>query len=180
MKKLKIIYLAAGRALHPDYDIIYQDIDGSRDLSGNMLFTDLNFYDVIIATPPCNFWSRARGNKLSDFSLKTMHLLPCIITKLLLLNKPFIVENVSNIKRFSEYDLFSFNCFQYKIGRHFYFTNVCLDNFINELISLQRQDFKYGGKVIKYDDMNSLYHQGGYNVYVVIEKFLQVVTNEAF
>lgn len=175
---MKYIYLGAGRAYHASYNIIYQDINGLRDLAGDMLFCELENYDAIIATPPCNFWSRARGNKISDFSLKTMHLLPCIITKLILLNKPFIVENVSNIKRFKEYNLLQFKCYQYKIGRHYYFTNVCLDNYINELIALQRQDFKYGGKVIKYEDMSDLYHQGGYNVFIVIEKFLEVVNKK--
>ena len=53
----KGIYLGACRAYHPGYDITYQDIDGKRDLGGDMLDVDLNQYDYIIATPPCNWWS---------------------------------------------------------------------------------------------------------------------------
>lgn len=36
------IYLGACRAYHPGYDITYQDIDGKRDLGGDMLDVDLS------------------------------------------------------------------------------------------------------------------------------------------
>lgn len=37
----------------------------------------------------------------------------------------------------------------------------------------QRQDFKNGGYVIKYEDMKNKAHQGGYNVHNVIQQFLK-------
>lgn len=172
---MKGIYLGAGKAYHPNYDIVYQDINGKRDIGGDMLEVDLSSYDYIIATPPCNFWSRARGKRCSQYSLDTKHLLPDIINKLIKLGKPFIVENVKNDKRMYENNILPrFDCYIYYINRHIYFTNVKLD--INNIE--QRQDFKYGGKVIKYDDMNNQYHQGGYNVYNVIERFLETITEE--
>lgn len=76
---MKVIYLGAYEALHPEFDIVYQDINGKRDLDGDMLDIDLTNYDFIIATPPCNFWSIARGNRCSQYSLDTKHLLPEII-----------------------------------------------------------------------------------------------------
>ena len=170
----KIIYLGAGQAKHNEYDIVYQDINGKRDLAGDMLDVDLTNYDVIIATPPCNFWSRARGNRCSQYSLDTKHLLPDIIDKCVKLNKPFIIENTKNDKRMEEHHIIPrTDCFYFKLNRHIYFTNILFDYSNLE----QRQDFKYGGKVIKYDDMDNLYHQGGYNVHNVIGKFLQEVTN---
>lgn len=52
---MKGIYLASFTALHPNYDIIYQDINGKRDLGGDMMdiirSKELGNYDFIIATP---------------------------------------------------------------------------------------------------------------------------------
>ena len=176
-KMKKGIYLAAGAAYHKNYNIIYQDLLVKRDIGGNMLDIDLNDYDFIIATPPCNFWSRARGNKISNYSLETKHLLPDIIDKLIKLNKPFIVENVKNDKRMLEHNILPRkDCKIYYLNRHIYFTNVELDLSNIE----QRQDFKYGGKVIKYDDMETKYHQGGFNVYNVIECFLKEVNRSKY
>lgn len=166
------IYLGAYKALHPNYNLVYQDINGKRDLGGDMLDVDLSSYDFIIATPPCNFWSIARGNRCSQYSLDTKHLLPAIIVKLMKLNKPFIVENVINKKRMQPYGLFDVDCKIYFIGRHTYWTNIDLGD-ISEIE--QRQDFKYGGYVIQYDDMKNQDHQGGFNVYNVIERFLERV-----
>lgn len=169
------IYLAAFKALHPKYNIIYQDINGKRDIGGDMLNIDLSLFDFIIATPPCNYWSRARGNKISLYSLQTKHLLPEILKKLENQDKPFIVENVCNIKRFKEENiLLNRNCNIYIINRHVYFTNIILD--INGI--KQRQDFINHGYVIQYDDMLNKDHQGGFNVFNVIERFLQTVHHE--
>lgn len=173
--KMKGVYLAAFKAMHPDYDIVYQDINGKRDIGGDMMEVDLTPYDFIIATPPCNFWSIARGNRCSQYSLDTKHLLPDIINKLIHLGKPFIVENVKNIKRYKENGILPRNdCNVFIIGRHIYFTNV----YFSTLDIPQRQDFKYGGKVIQYEDMNNKDHQGGFNVYNVIERFLKVIHND--
>lgn len=180
---MKGIYLGAFRANHPNYNIDYQDINGKRDIGGDMLEIDLSNYDYIIATPPCNYWSVARGNRCSQYSLDTKHLLPDIINKLIKLNLerkqelriPFIVENVKNKKRFMENGILPEDrCYVKVIGRHTYWTNINFDEANIE----QRQDFKHHGKVIKYDDMKDLSHQGGYNVYNVIERFLETIHKE--
>lgn len=145
-----------------------------------MMDINLTPYDVIIATPPCNFWSIARGNRCSPYSLDTKHLLPDIILKLAKTNKPYVVENVINKKRFREEGIYEVTaqvrCFIYYIGRHTYFTNIQLT--AKEILDLQaqnRQDFTYGGHTIKYEDMQNKKHQGGYNVHLVIDYFLNKV-----
>lgn len=180
---MKVIYLGAYEAYHPNFDVVYQDINGKRDMGGDMLQVDLKPYDVIIATPPCNYWSIARGNRCSQYSMDTKHLLPEIIKIVAKQNKPFVVENVINKKRFREEGVFDLvlenGCYIYFIGRHTYFTNIFLaDEEIEFLESQNRQDFKYGGKVIKYPDMKDKKHQGGYNVHLVIDYFLNKVLKE--
>lgn len=56
---MKGIYLGACTANHPNYNIDYQDKYIIRDIGGDMMEIDLSPYDYIIATPPCNFYSRA-------------------------------------------------------------------------------------------------------------------------
>lgn len=148
-----------------------------------MMDIDLTPYDFIIATPPCNYWSIARGNRCSQYSLDTKHLLPDIITKLSKSNKPYVIENVVNKKRFREHGIYDIaeeaHCFIYYIGRHTYFTNVELtQEEVDELNKQNRQDFKYHGQVIKYDDMQNKKHQGGYNVHLVIDYFLNKIRGE--
>ena len=173
---MKGIYLAACKARHPDYDIVYQDIDKKYkcDIGGDMLEVNLRQYDFIIATPPCNWWSQANPYYWhSEYALKTRHLLPLILIKLAKSGKPFIVECVKNLKRYTENHIFRI-CEKHHIwwqvvGRHVYFTS--------EPISLhcpQIQDFKYGGKRVNSDG----YNQGGTNVHNCIEIWLQYTTRE--
>lgn len=159
-KKLKGIYLGAYTAYHPDHDIVYQDINGKRDLGGDMLDIDLTPYDYIIATPPCNWYSRARRGKVikTDYAERTKHLLPCIMRKLERLGKPYIVENVLNRNRVPEgRDL------NYKWGGHNWWTNVPLQ-FDNLEKKPQRKRY-----------LQSKDRQGGHNVHVVIEMFINTV-----
>lgn len=167
---MKIIYLGAYKANHPNYDIVYQDINGKRDLAGDMLEIDLTPYDVIIATPPCNYWSRANYRReTSTYSQKTKHLLPAIIDKCISLGKPFIVENVRNRRLFNLYNLFNKNCYIIEHGRHTYWTNVEVDL----TIVPQEQDYRYGGYYIGKGSS-----QGGDNVHKVIEYWLKELENE--
>ena len=134
-----------------------------------MLDIDLTPYDYIIASPPCNWWSKANPYYWwSEYSLKTRHLLPLTIIKLARSGKPFIIENVKNIKRMEENHIFEICrqnhvqwCF---IGRHTYFMNK-----IVYVSCKQQQDFKYGGKRVNKDG----YNQGGTNVHNVIEMWLK-------
>lgn len=93
-----------------------------------------------------------------------------------------MVENVINKKRFTEHGIYDVakvcGCYIYYIGRHTYFTNIELtDEEVEMLKNQNRQDFKYHGKVIKYDDMKDTDHQGGYNVHIVIDYFLKKVNS---
>jgi len=167
----KIIYLASGNSFLENYNITYQDINGKRDIDGDMMEVNLNEYDILIATPPCNYYSRCNYRReTSEYSLTTKHLLPSIIEKFISTKKPFIVENVRNSKLFNKLGLYKYHCYIIEVGRHTYWTNVDL-GYLKTIP--QRQDFKNGGYVIKYDDMKTKYHQGGYNVEQVLKRFLK-------
>ena len=175
MRKLKGIYLASYKASHPNYDIVYQDINGKRDLGGDMMDIDLSNYDFIIATPPCNYWSRANYRRdRSPYALKTKNLLPDILKKLCSQSKPFIVENVRNSTMFAREGLFNLPCFVYIVGRHTYWSNILI---ITSDIE-QRKDNVADGVYIASknckDDANST-REGGWNVHQVIERFLETL-----
>lgn len=158
---MKGIYLASFRAKHDNYNIIYQDINGKRDISGNMLDINLDEYDYIIATPPCNYYSRANYRReTSVYSQKTKDLLPAILKKLKELNKPYIIENVINHKLMKE---FYNQDFVYEIGRHTYWSNIMFNGtYIN-----QKKDN------IKNISKNN--RQGGENVHKVIDYWLEII-----
>lgn len=159
---MKGIYLASYKAEHPGHNIKYQDINGKRDIPGDMLQIDLTPYDYIIATPPCNYWSRANYRReSSNYSQKTKHLLPNILKKLCKQDKPFIVENVKNANRFTKYGLFNLPCFIYEIGRHTYWTNIFLST----------NDIEQNSDNIQ--NTPQAKRQGGNNVHNVIEQFLK-------
>lgn len=121
----KVIYLASGRAKLNYSNVVYNDYKEKRDLQCDMMEVPLEDYDILIATPPCNFYSHARGNNSpSEYALKTKNLLPDIIDKFIATGKPFIVENVRNSPLFKKLGLYEKNCYIYKHGRHTYWTNV--------------------------------------------------------
>lgn len=167
------IYLGACKARHRDYWLVYQDIDDKYncDIGGDMLDIDLEQYDYVIATPPCNWWSQANPYYwYSEYALKTRHLLPLILIKCAKSGRPFLVECVKNFKRYRENHIFricdKFGIEYTVVGRHVYFTNKLYD-----LICPQIQDFRYGGRRVNNDG----YNQGGTNVHNVVEKFLAQV-----
>jgi site-specific DNA-cytosine methylase len=171
---MKGIYLASCKARHEKYDLIYNDIDPKYkpDIVGDMLQVDLTPYDFIIASPPCNWWSKANPYyKTSKYALETKHLLPDTIIKLSESGKPFIIENVKNIKRMAENGIFDlinkYGLFYQFVGRHIYIYN----GFLIDLNCEQIQDFVYGGKRVNKDG----YNQGGTNVYNVIEIWLKQI-----
>lgn len=162
---MKGIYLAAYRASHPGYDLVYQDINGLRDIGGDMLDVDLTPYDYIISSPPCNYWSKANHRRnVSPYSLNTRHLLPCILLKLIGLGKPFLVENVTNVPLQSSWGLFRLPLFIYKVGRHTYWSNIMFGAYC-------RQDKE------NLVHINSSKRQGGDNVHRVVENFLKCVNS---
>ena len=183
---MKVIYLAAFKAYHPNYNITYQDINGQRDIDGDMLETNLDGYDVVIATPPCNYYSRANYRReTSEYSQKTKHLLPSILHKLVEIDKPFIVENVRNPKLFNNAGLDNLPVFKYIHGRHTYWTNVMFDpsnikqhNEYKLKTCIKLEDgtwYKTGQTYIGVQNKASKNRQGGENVHNVIEYWLDVV-----
>ena len=173
---MKGIYLASCKARHEKYNLIYNDIDPKYkpDIVGDMLQVDLTPYDFIIASPPCNWWSKANPYyKTSKYALETKHLLPDTIIKLSESGKPFIIENVKNIKRMAENGIFDlinkYGLFYQFVGRHIYIYNGLLIDLNCEQI----QDFVYGGKRVNKDG----YNQGGTNVYNVIEIWLKQINS---
>lgn len=173
---MKGIYLGAFKALHEGHEIIYQDINGKRDLGGDMLDIDLTPFDYIIATPPCNYYSRANYRReTSEYSQKTKHLLPTILKRLCNQDKPFIVENVRNGKMFKQMGLFDLNCFVYLIGRHTYFTNVLMET--SDIVQIPKVIIKEDGSKIYCDSQNRsrAQRQGGEQVHQVIERFINTI-----
>ena len=175
-ERMKGIYLASCKARHKKYNLIYNDIDPKYkpDIVGDMLQVDLTPYDYIIASPPCNWWSKANPYyKTSKYALETKHLLPDTIIKLSESGKPFIIENVKNIKRMAENGIFDlinrYGLFYQFVGRHIYIYNGLLI----DLNCKQIQDFIYGGKRVNKDG----YNQGGTNVYNVIEIWLKQINS---
>jgi|LGVE01.1.fsa_nt_gb site-specific DNA-cytosine methylase len=169
---MNVIYLAAGNAVIKKYNniITYNDLLIKRDIQSDMMSVDLLNYDLIIASPPCNFYSRARGNfPPSDYALKTKHLLPEILTKAWGTGKPFIIENVINKVKMKDI-IKNFNGFYYEHGRHSYFTNIMF----NPKGIPQNFDFKFGGIFINKESDR----QGGKNVNIVLQHFIDFVLNK--
>lgn len=169
---MKVVYLGACRAYHPNYDIDYNDVvlGYHINLVGDMLKVDLSKYDVLIATPPCNYYSRANWRRNSSYyALSTKHLLPGVLFRFMQnYNKPFIIENVRNWSMFKKCGIIDFcnknGIFIYEYGRHTYFTNILLNL---SCIDQIKDNIQYTS------NCKTSYREGGYNVHQVIEYFLK-------
>lgn len=170
---MKGIYLGACRAYHPNYNLDYNDIEPGyhNNIICDMMKVDLTKYDYIIATPPCNWWSRANYRReTSIYAKETKHLLPDCMIKLALSGKPFIIENVRNYKRFYENGIIEIcdnnNIFIYEYGRHTYFTNIMFNPNNIKQVKDNIQNISNNKKQ---------YRQGGFNVHQVIEYWLEII-----
>ena len=166
---MKVLYLASGHAIL-DYDnVIYQDKFVKRDLGGDMLQVPLDNYDILIATPPCNYWSRANYRReTSKYALETKHLLPDIIKKFKATKKPFIVENVINKKLMSGIINENKDIYYYEHGRHTYFTNINMSSYIKDIPQIL-DDIQNKSKKQR---------QGGFNVNIVLTYFINNLINK--
>jgi site-specific DNA-cytosine methylase len=172
MKK-KVIYLASGYAQlfthNNDFDITYQDKFIKRDLGGDMLQVSLDNYDILIATPPCNYWSRGNYRReTSKYALETKHLLPEIIKKFKTTRKPFIVENVINKKLMSKIINDNKDIYYYEHGRHSYFTNIDMSSYIKDIPQIKDN----------IQNITQKQRQGGYNVNIVLTYFIYNLINK--
>ena len=71
---MKGVYLFACKARHKNYNLDYNDIVPiyNCDLICDAMQVDLSNYDFIIASPPCNYWSKANPYyRTSKYSLET-------------------------------------------------------------------------------------------------------------
>jgi hypothetical protein len=166
----KVIYLAAGYAKLQEPGITYNDLIIPRENRQDMLSVDLSDYGILIATPPCNFYSYARGSRRpSDYALNTAHLLLEVIIKFYLTSKPFIVENVTNktTLNFIWAMCADLGLYRFKHARHTYITNFKFD-----FSSVKEEfDFSKGGYFInKWSD-----RQGGNQVNAVFDLFIRAV-----
>ena len=159
---LKGIYLASRKHRLPGYNLDYNDIENYEGINklGDMMEVNLEEYDYIIATPPCNYYSRANYRReKSDIAQKTKHLLPDILEKLIKLNKPFIVENVCNENRLPKTNVYEFN-----FGNHHFYTNVFM--LIYDKSYAERQNKQY---------ISRSKRDGNKNVDLIIKLFLETI-----
>ena len=173
----KVVYLAAGEAVIsvPGCNVVYNDLYLSRDLKCDLLDVKLSDFDIVLASPPCNFYSRANYRRYSsNYSLLTKNLLPRILADLIVLGCPFIVENVINKKLMSSVDPFLkkliagevLGVFYYEFGRHCYFTNV----------DMSAYSFKFEPSNVA--NVCSRKRQGSGGVNIVFSEFLNKVVNQ--
>lgn len=120
---MKILYVCCGHGIVDIPGVIYSDKFVNRDITCDCLDIDYDSYDMILASPPCNYWSRANYRRdSSDYSLSTRSLLPFFIELCRTCSKPVIVENVRNDVLFSEFYRKP-GVYHCKIGRHTFFSN---------------------------------------------------------
>lgn len=168
---MKGLFLCAFKQRHFNYDIDYNDIVDVPGINiiGDCLKIDLNCYDYLLASPPCNYYSRCNYRRnTSNYAQATKHLLPEILIRFARSGKPFLVENVRAYELFKKEGIIKicsdYNINIYFVGRHTYFTNM----FVN-LDCPQRFDFTSRGvRLVK----NS---QGGENTFNVFEIWLKAV-----
>lgn len=151
MKEIKVIYLCAkDHRLRPleSCKVFYNDIKAyvkPLDYECDCLDVDLDGFDVLIATPPCNYWSKANYRReTSKVAQSTKHLLPVILHRFSCSGKPWIVENVCNepLMRKEIKDLDSF--FWFVANNHMFFTNYMGDLFDMQYPPQNKAKLQYG------------------------------------
>lgn len=162
----KVIYLASGYGvLDTVYDVTYNDCYIQRDLVCDMMEVDLSNFDILLASPPCNYWSRANYRRdISVYAQSTKHLLPGILEKFIKTGKPFIVENVLNKKLMKDIiNNLPFGVFYIELGRHCYFTNI---NFTTSDLNFSCENVQY---------LSRKNRQGSGGINTVFNRFLACI-----
>lgn len=159
---MKGIYLASKEHRIKGVNLDYNDIEDLEgiNLQCDMLEVDINNYDYVIATPPCNYYSKANYRRETSFvAQSTKHLLPGILEKLKKYNKPFLVENVCNQTLLPKTSFYEFN-----FGNHHFYTNV--------FILIPDKSFAK-----KQNKQNLAYRKrdNNYNVHLIIDIFLEMI-----
>lgn len=158
------IYLCARKHRLSNYDIVYNDIinyPGINLCCDMREIKDFSIYDFIIATPPCNYYSRANFRRSSSrIALETKDLLPLCIERLSHSGKPFIIENVCNSTLLPRSDVYEFD-----FGNHHFYTNVFM--LVPDKSFAVSQNKQYVSRS-KRDD--------NFNVDLIIKLFLEMIS----
>lgn len=161
---MKGVYLCSRKHRIPGFDIDYNDV---VDYPGiNLLCScddvDLSKYDYIIATPPCNYYSRANWRReLSSVALFTKDLLPNTLKRCVESGKPFIVENVLNSTLLPN----DFNNYRFEFGNHTFWSNVFF--LVPDKSYAIRQNKQYVSRACR---------DNNYNVHLIINIFLEYIS----
>lgn len=161
---MKGVYLCSRAHRLPGYDIDYNDVEfyPGINLLCDCMDVDLNGYDFVIATPPCNYYSRANWRRVySDVAQSTKHLLPGILEKCQKFGKPFIIENVLNSSLLPKSEVYEFD-----FGQHHFYTNLFM--FVPDKSFAIRQNKQ---------NVSRSKRDGNYNVDFIIKLFLEVLFN---
>lgn len=116
------LYLCAREHRIEGYDIDYNDIEpyDGINLCCSCEDVSLDGYDFVIATPPCNYYSKANYRReYSKVAQMTKHLLPAILERLRGFKGAFLVENVQNASLLPHPD----HCLEFVWGNHTWYTN---------------------------------------------------------
>lgn len=161
------VYLCARKHRIPGYNIDYNDVKyyPGINILGDCLDVNLLNYDFVIATPPCNYWSKANYRRYtSKISLDTRHLLPSLLIRCLEAGIPFIIENVQNLPLFKTFDLLGIYYFTF--GGHTFWTNVLFLVPDSSFSVFQNKANVCQNK-----------RDGNYNVDLIIKLFLETIHN---
>lgn len=159
---MKGIYLCARKHRLSGYSLDYNDVVyyPGITLLCSCEDVDLASYDYIIATPPCNYYSKANYRReISKVALETKHLLPYCLDVCRRSGKPFIIENVENSSLLPKAD----DLYVFTFGKHTFYTNVFF------LVPLGSEVSQYKANVCrnKRDD--------NFNVDLIIRIFLETI-----
>lgn len=148
---IKVIYLCAKDhrlKLIDGVKVYYNDIKAylkPLDFECDCLDVDIEEYDLLIATPPCNYWSKANYRRESSkVAQDTKHLLPVILHRFAASGKPYIVENVQNEPLMAREinDLYAF--YWFVANNHMFFTNALCDLFDMKYPPQNKAKLQYG------------------------------------
>lgn len=127
---MKILYLCCGYGEIDFSNVTYNDlyIKRKNGLMCDCRDIDISKYDIVVASPPCNFWSKAnyRRDSSNYAQLTKPLLLYCIDLLRKYPNIPIIIENVRNLPLFMKH-INLFDIYFVATGRHTYFSNRDID-----------------------------------------------------
>lgn len=168
---IKIIYACSGNGKieikDPAVKIYTNDKYVKTDIQKDCQQINYDEFDMIIASPPCNYWSKAnyrRDREESKYAQKTKYLLQFFLNIATNNNKPIIIENVIN-RKLMEKELKIPNNIEIVInGRHTYFSN-------KNIQFIKKFTFEKSCNIV---NKSTKQRQGDNQVQQVFEKFIKI------